>query len=286
MNILNPKILEGQNFGSIMNFAENLVSQNSEGMINAHQVYNLTLDHIEKDFSNEDSYCRGILNHKIWEIEKKFGWHPSFLSQAGQDKIIFDIFFRRNSSKGFFVDIGAYDGIDGSNTYFFEKKLNWKGLLVEPSRNQFTKLNNNRINECINTAVSDKIETLEFIDVVEGYTQMSGLNQESFKENYKLISSDIYSETESYDIKTSTFGDLTKEKNIDYLSIDIEGGELKLLETIDFKFYKIKVISIENNKPNEIIYHQLLAREGFVFFDFFGADEIYYNPKHLNNMVV
>ena len=47
-----PKILEGQNFGSIMNFAENLVSQNSEGMINAHQVYNLTLDHIKKDFSN------------------------------------------------------------------------------------------------------------------------------------------------------------------------------------------------------------------------------------------
>ena len=40
------------------------------------------------------------------------------------------------------------------------------------------------------------------------------------------------------------------------------------------------------DKPNEIIYHQLLAREGFVFFDFFGKDEIYYNPQHLNNTAI
>tara|TARA_X000000950_G_scaffold65785_1_gene80934 strand:+ start:2384 stop:3244 length:861 start_codon:yes stop_codon:yes gene_type:complete len=286
MNIFNPKILEGKNFNSIMNFAESLKSKDLEGMINAHKVYNLTLDQIDKSFSNNDSHLRGLLNHSIWDIEKKLGWHNLYLSQAGQDKIIYDVFFRKCDPNGFFVDIGAYDGIEGSNTYFFEKKLNWNGILIEPSRTQFSKLKNNRSNKCINTAVSNEKETLEFIDVVEGYSQMSGLNQEYFRENYKLISSDIYSDTESYNIETSKFSDLIQEKNIDYLSIDIEGGELKLLKSIDFNFYKIKVLSVENNKPNEIIYHDILAKEGFVFFDYYGADEIYFNPNNLNEKVV
>ena len=51
---------------------------------------------------------------------------------------------------------------------------------------------------------------------------------------------------------------MIKYKDFDYLSIDIEGGELSLFESLDFEFYKIKVISIENNQPNEISYNDLM----------------------------
>ena len=118
------------------------------------------------------------------------------------------------SGHKYFVDIGAYDGVKGSNSYFFEKRLNWKGVLIEPSRKQFKELQKNRSTDCINTAISNKVELVEFVEVVNGLTQMSGLNTPSFENNYKLINSDIYSETEIYEIKTSTTID--KHKDIDY----------------------------------------------------------------------
>ena len=98
------------------------------------------------------------------------------------------------------------------------------------NRKQFKELQKNRSTDCINTTISNKVELVEFVEVVNGLTQMSGLNTPSFENNYKLINSDIYSETEIYEIKTSTFNDLIKHKDIDYLSIDVEGGELSLLE--------------------------------------------------------
>ena len=231
MNEINNKILEEQDLQSMLNLAENLQFQNLEGMVNAHKVYNIVLDKLLEQRNKKTSKLIGLIHQKLWEIEKKFGWHNHFFSQAGQDKIIYEHFFKRMSGHKYFVDIGAYDGVKGSNSYFFEKRLNWNGVLIEPSRKQFKELQKNRSTDCINTAISNKVELVEFVEVVNGLTQMSGLNTPSFENNYKLINSDIYSETEIYEIKTSTFNDLIKHKDIDYLSIDVEGGELSLLES-------------------------------------------------------
>ena len=85
-------------------------------------------------------------------------------SQYGQDKIINERIFgsKRN---GFFVDIGANDGITGSNTYFFEKELSWKGVCIEPQPDIFNKLAKNRKSECHNCAVSSKTGTAKFLKV-------------------------------------------------------------------------------------------------------------------------
>ena len=110
---------------------------------------------------------------------------------------------------------------------------------------------------------------------------MSGLNQSYYKDTLEILNSDLNSKTDIYQVETSTFKDLVSEKEIDYLSIDIEGGELDVLNSIDFNAYKIKVISVENNKPNQISYKELFLENGYNFFDFCGADEIYYNPSLL-----
>ena len=82
-------------------------------------------------------------------------------------------------------------------------------------------------------------------------------------------------------IETSTFNQIVGNNNlIDYLSIDVEGGELEILNSIDFDFYKIKVISVENNYPKEIVFNDLLREKGFHYFDNIGVDEIYFNKKH------
>ena len=49
-----------------------------------------------------------------------------------------------NYKNGFFIECGANDGVNQSNTWYFEKKLNWHGILVEPVGNVFDKLKENR----------------------------------------------------------------------------------------------------------------------------------------------
>ena len=45
--------------------------------------------------------------------------------------------FGRKKRDGFFVEAGAHNGVEASNTLYFEKKMGWKGLLVEPNPDTF-----------------------------------------------------------------------------------------------------------------------------------------------------
>ena len=62
-------------------------------------------------------------------------------SQMNQD-IILDQHFFKGKTNGVFVEVGALDGVSGSNTYFFEKERNWRGILIEPNPIEFEKLKN------------------------------------------------------------------------------------------------------------------------------------------------
>lgn len=53
--------------------------------------------------------------------------YSQYFSQFEQDKFLNEKFFK-NKKNGVFIDIGAHNGINLSNTYFFEKKLNWRGI--------------------------------------------------------------------------------------------------------------------------------------------------------------
>jgi len=61
-----------------------------------------------------------------------------FRSQAGQDRYVWNRFFRWSAVTGTFVEFGARDGLQHSNTAFFELERKWKGLLIEPFENRST----------------------------------------------------------------------------------------------------------------------------------------------------
>ena len=73
---------------------------------------------------------------------------------------------------------------------------------------------------------------------------------------------------------------LEKNIDIDYLSIDIEGGEMNLLKSIDFKTNNIKVISVENNIPKEQNFKNFFEEVNFTYLDRIGQDEIFYNNEY------
>ena len=270
----------GKNVNDLLKKGDQLFNDNLEGKIHAHKIYNILLDDIPNIYDEKKLYVlRGLIRQKIWSCEKFFFWNENFFSQFGQDKIIKNYFFQ-NKKNGFFVEIGAFDGISGSNCFHFEKFLNWDGIAFEPSSIQFEKLKLNRKCHLINKAIATEEKEVEFLEVEEGYTQMSGILNEKFISE-ETIKKDPRSKTKTISITTTTFDrNVPAEKEIDYLSIDIEGGEMELLDSIDFKKYSIKVISVENNSPEKLNFKKFFVTKNFNYFDRVGQDEIFYNKNY------
>jgi len=278
--------LYNKNINEVINIADDLSKQDLEGKLNAYKIYQsiIQINQMPNIYQFPNTYIRGSLYQKIYELEKLLNLNGHFFSQAGQDKFVNDSYFR-SMNNGFFVEIGAYNGIDGSNCYFFEKFLNWSGIAIEPSPTQFLALQKNRKCKCVNKAVAKKSEKIEFIDVVKGYTQMSGINNSSYQKTLEIINKDLRTVLDKKIIEAATFSEIVEYNYlIDYLSIDVEGGEMDILESIDFDLYKIKVLSIENNYPNEINYEKYLSEKGFCYIDNVGVDEIYFNKKYPINI--
>ena len=272
--------LVGKDISIALKEAQDLSEKNLEGKIHAHKIYNFLLDQIPNQYSESKFHVlRGILREKIWNNERMFFWNEKFFSQAGQDKVIKNHFFP-NKKNGFFLEIGAYDGIEGSNCFHFEKFLNWNGIAFEPSKVQYEKLKNNRNCKILNKAMSNSIVEVDFVEVIEGLTQMSGIKNENYTAE-KIIKKNGQRKTEISKIITTTFDkEVSIDQEIDYLSIDIEGGELSVLETIDFEKYTIKVVSVENNLPDKFNFNSFFISKNFSFFDRVGQDEIFYNNSH------
>ena len=100
-----------------------------------------------------------------------------FYSQDSQDRYLEENVFR-GYKNGFYMDIGAHDGISINNTLFFEKNHNWTGVNVEPIKEIFENLKINRPKSLnLNLAICNNDGKAEFI-YNRGYTEMiSGLNE-------------------------------------------------------------------------------------------------------------
>jgi FkbM family methyltransferase len=161
-----------------------------------------------------------------------------FFSQFGQDIYVFNNIFGYKKD-GVFVDVGANHPIHGSNTYLLE--LNgWTGLAVEPQKKLRDIWPQTRKTPCLNYVIGPENKEVSFIEASDeehGLSGIEGFNK--VKNNAKKITV-IQKRLDSL---------LTENKieSIDYLSIDVEGYEMKVLESIDFSKTKIKLIGLEND---------------------------------------
>lgn len=210
-----------------------------------------------------------------------------FYGQFKQDEYVYNTFFK-NKKEGFYIDIGAHDGVSGSNTYFFEN-IGWDGVCIEPTPYVFKQLEKNRKCEKLNIALNDKVGYMDFM-VLSGYTQMlSGLVENYDLKHLKRINNEMSIEykglkgkKEIIKVKTKTFNSLNIPKEIDFISLDVEGSEYSILKSIDFNEKKIKVITIENNYHDNRI-DQILKNNGFTVNKNLGCDTIYTNNDNIKN---
>jgi FkbM family methyltransferase len=202
-----------------------------------------------------------------------------FYSQFNQDKFLYENFFK-NKENGFFLDIGAHDGITGNNTFLFEK-LGWSGVCIEPIPSVFEKLKNNRNCILVESALSGVSGEEDFL-VLEGYTEMlSGIVKNYDPRHLTRIENELRSmggKKEIIRCKTITMDELNLPSVIDYVSLDVEGSELNILKTIDFNKYQINFMSIENNY-NDINITNIMLENSFEIISYLGCDTIFKNKK-------
>lgn len=163
-------------------------------------------------------------------------------SQDGEDIIIDKLL--KNKKKGFYVDVGAYDPVRFSNTKRFYDK-GWKGINIEPDTGNYRKFIKARkrdinLNIGINTKPG-KITFYKFFpDTLSTFSSESAKNYINL--GYNLISKKT--------IKVSPLSKVIKEKSegrvIDFLSIDTEGFDLKVLKSNNWKLVSPRVVCVES----------------------------------------
>jgi methyltransferase, FkbM family len=213
------------------------------------------------------------LNWGIEDLERE-----GFFSQFGQDKFVAErLGYKR---KGIFIDVGAADGIDMSNTYYFEQELDWSGVAIEPHPVSFLQLQENRKCNLINGCISDFHGKAVFSAMRGGYSQLSRIIDKPRADNGEFHEEDMLEKYKDKDyilVPCYTINEIADQcglTRIDFLSIDTEGEELSIIKGIDFRKIYINFITIERNLEHDKV-KKLLDRAGFRAVATAGPDEIF-----------
>lgn len=197
-------------------------------------------------------------------------------SQINQDIILDEQIFK-GKRDGVFVEVGALDGFCSSNTYFFEKERNWSGLLIEPNPVEFKKIesNNRALSIKENCAISDIEQDITFLSIEGPCNVLSGIKEFYNPRHVERINRELdsykdfppnhvyYSRSEEIKMKAvrlQTLFDKHQLTKIDLVSIDVEGAEFQVLNSIDFNKVDISVFLIENNYGLEKEYDFLISK--------------------------
>jgi FkbM family methyltransferase len=184
-------------------------------------------------------------------------------SQLGQDIWVLEkTGFKRN---GYFVEIGATDGVLLSNTYLLEKSFGWKGVCAEPQPAFFEQLRKNRECDVSDACIAGESGRIaEFILAGEygGLADFAGNDLHADKRQAFL------SLGKTIQVTTKSLDDFLEAHNapreIDYLSIDTEGSEYEILRTFPFDKWRIRCISVEHNfSPTREPVRELLEPLGY-----------------------
>jgi FkbM family methyltransferase len=183
-------------------------------------------------------------------------------SQLGQDLLALAMF--GPNYRGFFVEFGATDGIEYSNSWLLEKKFGWTGILAEPGKSWHGELVQNRScvidKRCVYSSTGEEVMFSE----VRGARVLSTISKFRDLDHHRAERQ----EDSSYLVPTVSLKDLldfhNAPKKIDFLSIDTEGSEWEILDGFDFSTYSFSLICVEHNyTSNRTKIQELLLSHGY-----------------------
>ncbi len=208
---------------------------------------------IEEKIKNRYLYKKGNNLFKLFYFlyqflkSKKILKTKVFYSNWGLDMMA-DEFFKKKI-KGFYIDVGCHQPILNNNTYRLYKR-GWTGINIDLDFNTIDMFNFFRKKDLnIQAGISNTEEekNLYFFHNRSAINTLSEATGIKAKEVRK-----IQTTTLNKIIENSRF----KNIEIDYISIDVEGHELSVLEGLDFKKYKPKLVILEFIDPSIKEFHE------------------------------
>lgn len=199
--------------------------------------------------------------------ESYFKYILNDYSQAGETVCIRELLQKKHGETGFFVEIGANDGVTVSGTYGLMRK-GWSGLSVEANPAVFERLEQNLKKfpkvKTICAAVAPKKGSIK---LYLGKNDPQGLLSTISTESSAWF--EAHRSEDYIDVTAIPLTELLDEQgvplNFDLLVVDTEGMDYEILLTLDFQKYHPKLIVTEDYLPKNAIKFQLLERAGYTF---------------------
>lgn len=200
-----------------------------------------------------------------------------FYSQQDEDKYIIQYILKTKITDGTYLEIGGCDGVLYSNTKTLEDHFGFSGIIIEPQPHYFQKLKKNRPNnKCYNCAVSNSDDK---------YIKFIGDNAEGGINNTINTNIARFGWTTTYNVENKKMAEVITNSGLSYIdimSIDVEGGEFNLLQSIDFTFpiYCIIIEAHSGEQKKNAIFGNYLKNQGFIFHERQRGNEIWINPNY------
>lgn len=174
-----------------------------------------------------------------------------YFSQFGEDRILAKYFAGKKD--GVCVEIGANDGINDSTTFYFEK-LGWTCLLVEPNPALCEKIRSSRTATLVECAASDRSGQASLF-IAQGAPRAHGVSTIHGGEAAKKKIQSYGFSSREVNVVTKTLDEILMAcrfpSEIDFISIDVEGHELAVLQGLSLDRWKPKILLIEDNSNFE-----------------------------------
>lgn len=238
-------------------------------------LYNLILKFFLKFFGKE---LTGNLSR--WQMYMR-KYRTGYFARFEMDKKLETLLPHRN---GFYVELGANDGALASNSYYFELKKGWTGVLIEPAPNLYIscikrrgKKNSVVCNACVPFEYHDQYVNMIYSDsmTISDNLNLDIKDKQEFIEsgNFHLLPGE---KTFEFGAKAATLNSILIEsnapENIDFLALDVEGAELPVLQGLDFNKFRFKYMLIEcrdiDNLSNFLLPFGYVFKEKFSYHDY------------------
>lgn len=237
-------------------------------------------------------------NGNLWNLKYPNGKNSDgSWSQLRQDKCVLKLL--NNMNGGYFIEAGGFDGESHSNTLFLEKRNHWTGIVIEPNPFLFKKIRQLHRNcSAVNVGISINGSTMSLPFRLGGtlggfVSEFSDSHSQRLDRNIKNGHPEFKDEGSMgrvimvpvVPLNHILEVDGNRNRVVDFFSLDTEGSEVKILNSIDFKELTVGVMIVEHNgdADNIVKIDAVMLKAGFVQMPGNGQDGIFYNPKYFHS---
>lgn len=219
------------------------------------------------------AWVRLLMPPVLWNFLKYLqrGGSP-YYGRENLDKMLEEYL---NYDGGYYVELGANDGVSQSNTVYFERRRNWRGVLVEPAPNQYLACRENRsasnhifCNACVPFDYAEKFVEIAYAGLMS--TPMGLETDVADPLTHAHAGVPFLKPTENlflFGAIARPLNDLLVEasapRRMDLLSLDVEGAELAVLKGIDHQQFRFNYLCIETRSADALSAY--LAQHGYRF---------------------